>query len=124
MSAQALSAMSPPTSSRQYLLSLKTLQEYCSTDPRWLPYKETASKVYLTNGENKVPLAVDLPRVTRPSAASAPVGIQLPWHTFLERDLASILGCPACCFCLSFSIQTRPERIIWLPLRKKSVSLS
>jgi hypothetical protein len=109
MPARAMSAMFQAVP-----LSLKVLQEYCFIDPRWLNCKETTSEVYLTNGETKVLFEMDLPRVTRPSAVSIPDAyIQLPGHTFLERDLASILGGPACCFCLNFSIQRGSSGCQW-----------
>lgn len=54
--------------------------------------------------------AVELPRVSQSSAVPSAVDTQLPLHTLLERDVASILGSPACWLCLSFLIQTRPER--------------
>lgn len=63
MPAWAMSAILP----QSVPVSLKVLQEYCSIDPRWLPCKEAASKAYLING---VFFAMDLPRVTLPSAVS------------------------------------------------------
>lgn len=72
MPARAVSAMLPPPNQFQVVpLSLKVLPEYCSTEPRRLPRKKAASKVFVTNGETTLFFAMDLPRVTRPQHPAA-----------------------------------------------------
>lgn len=67
----------------------------CFIDHRWLPYKEAAPMPCLTDEETKVLFAMDLPRVTQPSAVPSAVDTQSLLHTFLDSRPSLYPGQPS-----------------------------